>query len=102
MSCRARNEKNLIKLSLSECVEFGFFFNWNIFYFWIILRDLNVDYNDDVKLNLKFLNKYFEVNNLDETLKYRQNEFKTRTEYLQKRQETLHEKEIMFKERIIR
>ncbi len=60
-----------------------------------------VDYND-VKLNLKLLNKYFEVNILDETLERHRNEFKTRTEHLQKRQEALHEREIMFKERIIR
>jgi hypothetical protein len=67
----------------------------------IISRDLDIDYNN-VKLNLKFLNKYFEVNTLDETVEHRRNEFKIRTEHLQKRREALHEREIMFKERIIR
>lgn len=57
---------------------------------------------NDIKLNLNYLNKYFEVNNLNETLEYKQNEFKTRTEYLQKRQEALHEKEILFKEKILK
>jgi len=67
----------------------------------IISRNLDIDDNN-VKLDLKFLNKYFEVNTLDETLEHRRNEFKIRTEYLQKRRDTLHEREIMFKERIIR
>ncbi|CAF4580707.1 unnamed protein product [Rotaria sp. Silwood2] len=64
-------------------------------------EDLTIDYSD-VKLNLKLLNKYFEVNTLDEILVRRRNEFKTRTEHLQKRKEALNEREIMFKERIIR
>ncbi|CAF3019043.1 unnamed protein product, partial [Rotaria sp. Silwood2] len=63
-------------------------------------EDLTIDYSD-VKLNLKLLNKYFEVNTLDEILVRRRNEFKTRTEHLQKRKEALNEREIMFKERII-
>ncbi|CAF4962578.1 unnamed protein product [Rotaria sp. Silwood1] len=62
--------------------------------------DLIIDYRD-VKLNLKLLNKYFEVNALDEILVRRRHEFKTRTEHLQKRKEALYEREIMFKERII-
>lgn len=64
-------------------------------------RNLPSDYSD-VKLNLKLLNKYFEVNTLDEILVHRRNEFKARTEHLQKRKDALHEREIMFKERIIR
>ncbi|CAF3782740.1 unnamed protein product [Rotaria sp. Silwood1] len=63
-------------------------------------EDLIIDYRD-VKLNLKLLNKYFEVNALDEILVRRRHEFKTRTEHLQKRKEALYEREIMFKERII-
>ncbi|CAF1214000.1 unnamed protein product [Rotaria magnacalcarata] len=63
-------------------------------------EDFNIDYSD-VKLNLKLLNKYFEVNTLDEILVRRRNEFKIRAEHLQKRKEALHEREIMFKERII-
>jgi hypothetical protein len=56
----------------------------------------------DVNLNLKLLNKYLEVKSLDETLAHRRNEYKTRQEHLQKRRDALHEREIMFKERIIR
>ncbi len=55
-----------------------------------------------MKLNLQLLNQYFEVNTLDETLQRRRKEFRTRTEHLQKRQDALHERESMFKERIIR
>ena len=51
---------------------------------------------------IKFFNKYFEVNSIDEILIHRQNQFKTRKEHLQKRQETLHERENTLKERIIR
>ncbi|CAF0804433.1 unnamed protein product [Rotaria sordida] len=63
-------------------------------------EDFTIDYSD-AKLNLKLLNKYFEVNTLDEILVRRRNEFKTRTEHLQKRKEALYEREIMFKERIL-
>jgi hypothetical protein len=73
-------------------------------YFSIVHRDLeNGDIGfSDVELNLKLLNKYFEVNTLDETLLRRRNEFKTRSEHLQKRKEALHDREIMLKERILR
>ena len=67
----------------------------------ISIRNLNINYGD-VKLNLKYLYKYFEVEKLDELLVRHRNEFKTRIEHLQKRQGALHEKEVLFKERIIR
>ncbi|CAF0724749.1 unnamed protein product [Adineta steineri] len=66
-----------------------------------LLKNLNNTNDNDVKLNLQLLNKYFEVQTLDETLVNCRNEFQTRTEHLQKRKDALHEKEIMFKQRIL-
>ncbi|CAF0734841.1 unnamed protein product [Adineta steineri] len=66
-----------------------------------LLKNLNNTNDNDVKLNLQLLNKYFEVQTLDETLVNSRNEFQTRTEHLQKRKDALHEKEIMFKQRIL-
>ncbi|CAF1048956.1 unnamed protein product [Adineta ricciae] len=60
-----------------------------------------VNTHNDVKLDLKLVEKYFEVEALDETLVRHRNEYQTRREHLQKRQDALHEKEIMFKERIL-
>ena len=64
-------------------------------------RDVDVHENED-DLNIQFLKKYFQVNTLEQTLQRRRNEFQSRSEQLQKRQEAFHQKEMMFKERIIR
>lgn len=64
-------------------------------------RDVDGHENDE-DLNLQFLKKYFQVNTLDQTLQQRRKEFQTRSEHLQKRREALHQREIIFKERIIR
>jgi hypothetical protein len=61
-----------------------------------------MDYLNDVKLNFELLKKYFQVQTLDQTLEHHRNEFQTRLEHLQKRQEALHEREILFKEKILR
>jgi hypothetical protein len=63
---------------------------------------MSYEARNDLKFNIKFLNKYFEVKTLDETLAHHRNEYQTRTEHLQKRQEALHDREVMFKERILR
>ena len=57
---------------------------------------------NDIEFDLNVLNKYFEVNALDETLEHRREEFKTRQEHLQKRKEAFHEREIALKERMMR
>ena len=66
-----------------------------------VSRDVDVHENDE-DLNLQFLKKHFQVNTLDQTLQERRKEFQTRSEHLQKRREALHQREIIFKERIIR
>lgn len=47
------------------------------------------------------IDKYFEVNALNEVFERRRNEFKARNEHLQKRKEALYERELMFKERVM-
>ena len=64
-------------------------------------RNLDVKTND-VKLNLELLKRYFQVRTLDQTLERHRNEFRTRSEHLQKRQEALQERERLFKEKILR
>lgn len=102
MSCQARklgNYEEFVKLpSIKYAVGFGILDEM------CFIRGVNIDANthNDVKLNLKLVEKYFEVEALDETLAHRRNEYQTRREYLQKRQDALRGKEIMFKERILR
>lgn len=67
----------------------------------VLDRDVDVHENDE-DLNLQFLKKYFQVKALDQTRQQRRKEFQTRSEHLQKRREALHQREILFKERIIR
>ncbi|CAF0808195.1 unnamed protein product [Adineta ricciae] len=86
MSCQARklvNYKEFIKLPPIKGVN------------------IEVNTHNDVKLDLKLIEKYFEVEALDETLVRHRHEYQTRREHLQKRQDALHEKEMMFKERIL-
>ena len=102
MSCQARkllNYEEFIKLpSIKYAIGF------NILVEMCFIRGVNIDVNthNDVKLDLKLVEKYFEVEALDETLARHRNEYQTRREHLQKRQDALHEKEMMFKERILK
>ena len=63
---------------------------------------MSCEARNTMKLNFEFLKKYFQVQTLDQTLEYHRNEFQTRSEHLQKRQEALHEREMLFKEKILR
>lgn len=54
------------------------------------------------KLDLKYFDKYIQLNDIESQLEHRRNDYQTRLEYLQKRQEALHNREIQFKEKILR
>lgn len=62
----------------------------------------NEPHTTELSLNLKLLNAHLEVKAIDATLVNRRSEYRTRREHLQKRRDALHEREVLFKERIIR